>query len=179
MTLFTIGHGTLGEAEFAALLHAAGVTLLVDVRTAPGSRHNPQFGRLQMERWLPSRGVAYRWDQGLGGFRKTRPDSVNTGLRHPAFRGYADYMATPQFAVALRRVLDEAERQPVAVMCSESVWWRCHRRLVSDAATLQGGVDVVHLMHDGSLRAHQLTGGATLRDGVVVYPGGELFDPPA
>lgn len=177
MILFTVGHGTLPGEEFAALLLGAGVSSLVDVRTAPGSRHNPQFGRAEMARWLPSHGVAYRWEQELGGFRKPSPDSLNTGLRHPAFRGYADYMATPQFAAALSRVLADASLQGLAVMCSESVWWRCHRRLIADAATLLHGVDVVHLMHGGSRRPHELTDGATLRDGVVVYPGGGLFDP--
>ena len=176
MRLFSVGHGTLGEAEFAALLHSAGVVSLVDVRTAPGSRHNPQFGRAEMSRWLPAHGVAYRWEQELGGFRKPRADSVNTGLRHPAFRGYADHMATPQFSAALSRVLADAAAAPSAVMCSESVWWRCHRRLVADAAALLHGAEVVHLMHDGSQRAHELTDGATLRDGAVVYPGNELFD---
>lgn len=177
MILFTVGHGTLPEDGFASLLAAAGVSSLVDVRTAPGSRHNPQFARAEMQRWLPERGVAYRWEQELGGFRKPRPDSVNTGLRHPAFRGYADYMATPQFGAALSRVLADAAQAPTAVMCSESVWWRCHRRLVADAAVLVHGARVVHLMHDGTQRAHEPTDGATLRDGVVVYPGGGLFDP--
>lgn len=175
MILFTVGHGTLPAEEFAALLVAAGVVSLVDVRTAPGSRHNPQFGRVEMARWLPSHGVAYRWEQDLGGFRKPLPDSANTGLRHPAFRGYADYMATPPFAAALSRVLDAAAERPTTVMCSESVWWRCHRRLVADAATLVHGVEVVHLMHDGARRPHELTDGATLRQGVVVYPEQGLF----
>jgi uncharacterized protein (DUF488 family) len=131
-----------------------------------------------MEQWLPEAGVAYRWEADLGGFRKPETGSANTGLRHPAFRGYADYMATPRFQAAFARLLEDVKARPTAVMCSESVWWRCHRRLIADAATLQAHLTVAHLMHDGTRRPHQLTDGATLRDGHVVYPGDGLFDLP-
>jgi uncharacterized protein (DUF488 family) len=168
-SLFTIGHGTLDEEAFATLLSDANVELLVDVRTAPGSRHNPQFARERMEVWVPQHGVAYRWERRLGGFRKADPDSDNTGLRHSAFRGYADHMATAEFKNAFAQLMDEAQQRRTAVMCSESVWWRCHRRLIADAATLLADAGVVHLMHDGSRRPHQLTEGAERQNDRVRY----------
>ena len=135
----------------------------------PGSRHNRQFGRESMEKWLPTFDIAYRWEPDLGGFRRASKGSANTGLRHPAFRGYADHMQTPTFRAALDRLLAEAARSPTVIMCSETVWWRCHRRLIADATTLLGGVDVLHLMHDGKARPHVVTAPARLEDGSVVY----------
>jgi uncharacterized protein (DUF488 family) len=171
-TLFTIGHGTLAAERFAALLHDAGVALLVDVRTAPGSRRHPHFARGAMELWVPDSGVAYRWVPELGGFRKPRADSVNLGLRHPSFRGYADHMQSGEFSRALDGVLEEAARRSTAVMCSESLWWRCHRRLIADAAVLTRGVAVLHLLHDGHREEHRPTEGAATVDGRVTYPVG-------
>ena len=172
-TLFTVGHGTLSGDQFAALVASAGIHLVVDVRSAPGSRRHPHFGRLAMEQWLPAAGVAYRWEPDLGGYRRPVEGSPNTALHHPSFRGYADYMATASFAAGLRHVLDEARTRPTAVMCAETLWWRCHRRLVADAAVLLFGAEVRHLGHDGRLSAHQLTEGARLRDvrgvATVVY----------
>jgi uncharacterized protein (DUF488 family) len=168
--LLTVGHGTLDAGRFADLLRAAGVVALVDVRTAPGSRHNAQFGRAAMQEWLPAAGVAYRWEQRLGGFRRADPASPNLALRHPAFRGYADHMRTPEFAAALREVL--AAAAPTAVMCAESVWWRCHRRLIADACTLVHGVEVRHLMHDGAQRPHLPTEGVRREGDLLVYDAG-------
>jgi uncharacterized protein (DUF488 family) len=162
--LLTVGHGTATAEELAALLAGAGVERLVDVRTAPGSRHNPQFRREAMQRWLPAAGVAYRWERELGGWRKPDPASVNHGLRHPAFRGYADYMRTPPFWAALDRLLVEAAAGPTAAMCSETLWWRCHRRLLADAAVLVRGAEVLHLDHRGRLEPHRPTEGVR-RDG--------------
>jgi uncharacterized protein (DUF488 family) len=179
LRLLTVGHGTLPSERFVALLREAGVHSLVDVRTAPGSRHNPQFGRTEMSGWLPAAGIAYRWEKRLGGFRRAAPDSPNTGLRHPAFRGYADHMRTPEFAAALDEVLAEARAQATAVMCSESVWWRCHRRLVADAATLLRGAAVLHLMHDGPPRPHQPTEGVRRDGGLLVYEASQLSLPVA
>jgi uncharacterized protein (DUF488 family) len=173
MRLLTVGHGTLDAPSFAGLLRSAAIDRLVDVRTAPGSRRNPQFARAEMERWLPGDGIAYRWERDLGGFRRTDPGSLNTALRHPAFRGYADHMRTPQFAAALDAVLAEAERSPTAVMCAESLWWRCHRRLIADAATLLRDVEVVHLLHDGRLEPHRATEGVRREGDHLVYDGGE------
>lgn len=171
--LFTVGHGTLSSDELAAVLQGAGIEALIDVRTAPGSRRNPQFARAEMQRWLPAAGVDYRWAQQLGGFRRPRPDSPNTALRHEGFRGYADYMASPAFTDALHEVLDEARRRAVAVMCAESLWWRCHRRLIADAAVLLHQVEVVHLGHDGQTVAHRPTEGARVDGDHLVYDGGQ------
>jgi uncharacterized protein (DUF488 family) len=147
-----------------ALLGGAGVERLVDVRTAPGSRRHPQFRRQAMEGWLAGAGVAYRWEPELGGFRKPGPGSVNHALRHPAFRGYADHMRTSRFWTALDRLLAEAAAVPTAAMCSESLWWRCHRRLLADAAVLVRGAEVLHLDHRGRLEPHRPTEGVR-RDG--------------
>jgi uncharacterized protein (DUF488 family) len=162
--LLTLGHGTASAEELVALLAGAGVERLVDVRTAPGSRRHPQFRRETMAGWLAEAGVAYRWEPELGGFRKPAPDSVNHVLRHPAFRGYADYMRTPPFWVALDRLLAEAAMAPTAAMCSETLWWRCHRRLLSDAAVLVRGAEVLHLDHRGGQEPHRPTEGVR-RDG--------------
>ena len=158
--LLTVGHGTAGRDELARLLRAAGVELVVDVRSAPGSRRFPQFRRAELAEWLPAAGIGYRWEPGLGGFRKPAPGSPNVGLRHPSFRAYADYMATEPFRQALARVIGEASHQVAAIMCAETLWWRCHRRLIADAATILSGTEVRHLGHDGRLSAHQLTPGA-------------------
>ena len=110
-----------------------------------------------MERWLPEAGLRYRWEPALGGFRRPLPDSVNTGLRHPAFRGYADHMASPEFRATLRQLVDEAASARVAVMCSETLWWRCHRRLIADAAVLLCGAEVLHVDGRGLVQSHRLT----------------------
>ena len=158
--LLTVGHGTLPSEELAALLTSAGVHLVVDVRSVPGSRRHPQFGRTQLARWLSAAGIDYRWEKDLGGHRRPVAGSVNTALRHPAFRGYADYMASSSFASGLARLLDDAAARPTAAMCAETLWWRCHRRLIADAAVLLAGAEVCHLGHDGRLSAHRVTEGA-------------------
>jgi uncharacterized protein (DUF488 family) len=124
-----------------------------------------------MERWVPeSSGSPYCWEPALGGFRKIHRDSPNVALRHPSFRAYADYMETNVFALALRELLVRATTSRIAIMCSESVWWRCHRRLISDAAVLLHGVPVQHLMHDGNLRPHIPTAGVrTTAEGTLRY----------
>ena len=168
--LLTIGHGTATESELAGLLLGAGVELVVDVRSVPASRRNPQFSRAQLEVWMPAAGFGYRWEPYLGGFRRRVEDSPNVALRHPSFRAYADYMATAPFRQALTRLLGEASRTVVAIMCAESLWWRCHRRLIADAATLLFGADVLHLGHDGRLQVHRLTDGVRSQpDGGLVY----------
>ncbi len=151
------------------MLTSSEISHLVDVRSVPGSRRNPRFGRRAMEEWLPAYGIPYRWEPDLGGFRRASKSSVNTGLRHPAFRGYADHMQTPTFRTALDRLLAESARSSTVIMCSETLWWRCHRRLIADAATLLAGIDVLHLMHDGKLQPHVVTAPARLDDGSVVY----------
>ncbi|PRW63812.1 DUF488 domain-containing protein [Actinopolyspora mortivallis] len=172
MRLVTVGHGTSTRAGFVALLGEAGVSLVVDVRSAPGSRHNPDFTRSELRNWLPQSGVDYRWDKRLGGFRTSPADSPDTACRHEGFRAYAAHMRTAEFRAAVDELLTPAAEHGVAVMCAESVWWRCHRRMIADYASLVRGVEVVHLMHDGALRAHAPMEGVRLReDGLLVYDG--------
>ena len=174
-TLLTFGHGTASQQQITDLLRDAGIESLVDVRTAPGSRRNPHVGRDELQRWLPEVGIAYRWEKDLGGFRKAAPDSPDVGWTNPSFRGYAGYARTPQFVAAVDRVLAEADDRTTTVMCSESLWWRCHRRIIADFAVLARGVDVRHLMHDGSLAPHRPTESARLTDdGLLVYDAGTL-----
>ena len=171
--LLSVGHGTATAEELVALLAGAGVERLVDVRTAPGSRRHPQFRREAMERWLPEAGIAYRWERDLGGWRRPDPASVNHVLRHPAFRGYADYMRTPPFWAALDRLLAEAAAAPTAAMCSETLWWRCHRRLLADAAVLVRGAEVLHLDHRGRREPHRPTEGVRRDGDLLAYDVGE------
>jgi uncharacterized protein (DUF488 family) len=170
--LLTVGHGTASQPELTALLQGAGVRLLVDVRTAPGSRRHPHVARAALERWLPEAGIAYRWEQDLGGFRAPAPDSPDVAWREPMFRGYAGWMRQPPFRTALERVL--ADGDGTVVMCSESVWWRCHRRLLADAVVLLHEVPVRHLMHDGRTPAHVPAEGARVTPGGIVYDAGAL-----
>ncbi|HET7517031.1 MAG TPA: DUF488 domain-containing protein [Actinomycetes bacterium] len=167
--LLTVGHGTASAEELVALLEGAGVERLVDVRTAPGSRRHPYVRREAMAGWLGGAGVAYHWEPELGGFRRPDPASVNTALRHPAFRGYADHMRTPPFWAALDRLLAEAADGPTVAMCSETLWWRCHRRLLADAAELVRGAEVLHLDHRGRLERHRLTDGVRRDGDLLVY----------
>lgn len=174
MPLITFGHGTASSERIIELLGAAGVSALVDVRTAPGSRRHPHVARAEMERWLPEHGIAYRWEKRLGGFRRPPPDSPDVAWHEPMFRGYAEHMRRPDFLAAIDEVLTEAGPGHLAVMCSESVWWRCHRRLIADFAEMARGVPVRHLMHDGQLAGHRPSPGARLReDGLLVYDGGQ------
>ncbi|OAA24583.1 Protein of unknown function, DUF488 [Frankia sp. EI5c] len=174
--LLTVGHGTLSEDQLAGLLQDAEVTLLVDVRSMPGSRHNPQVARQRMERWLPAAGVAYRWEPRLGGRRAAPPDSPDTALRNRAFAGYAAWMRAPEFTQAVDELLDEARTARTAVMCAETVWWRCHRRMIADFVTLARDAQVLHLRHDGRTDPHHVTSGVRLRDdGLLVYDAGTLF----
>jgi uncharacterized protein (DUF488 family) len=172
--LVTFGHGTADIEKIITLLHGAGVRSLVDVRIAPGSRRNPAVARTELERSLPERGIAYRWDKRLGGFRKAPPGSPDVLWHNDAFRGYAAHMRSETFRAAADELFAEATERPTAVMCSESVWWRCHRRMIADFAVLARGVPVRHLMHDGRLEEHRAGQGARLRDdGLLVYDGGQ------
>lgn len=143
---------------------------LVDVRSFPGSRRLPQFRRASLETSIPAAGIGYEWAPALGGRRRPQPDSPNVALRNPAFRAYADHMASEEFRTALARLVDASREQQLAVMCAESVWWRCHRRLIADAAVLGHGIEVVHLFHDGRRQAHPPLAAARVDErGVVVY----------
>lgn len=173
--LFTFGHGTAAADEIVALLRGASIEALVDIRTAPGSTRHPHVGRAELEQWLPAAGIDYRWERPLGGFRKPVPDSPDRVWRNDSFRGYAGWMRTDDFVAAIDGVLAEAATRPTTVMCSESLWWRCHRRLVADFAVAARGMDVVHLAHDRRLSRHTPTEGVRRRDdGLLVYDAGEV-----
>ena len=172
MTIYTIGHSTRSIDDFIALLRVHEITQLADVRTIPKSRRHPHFAREALERSLPAAGVEYRHFASLGGLRKPRPDSRNTAWRHEGFRGYADYMETPEFASALDELSSWAGRAGTrtAVMCAEAMWWQCHRRLLADAL-LARGLDVRHIMSTAAARPHELTAFARLESAHVSYPG--------
>jgi uncharacterized protein (DUF488 family) len=171
--IFTIGHSTRSLEEFVALLRAARVTVLADIRTIPKSRRNPQFGQDELRRALRSRRIRYVHIPALGGLRRARPDSPNTGWRNASFRGFADYMMTDAFEAGLAELRGLAEQgRTVAVMCAEAVPWRCHRSLVADALTVRG-VRVEHIMGSGAARPHRLTPFARVEGTRLTYPAGE------
>jgi uncharacterized protein (DUF488 family) len=169
--LLTVGHGRLEEAALGSLLRDASVELLVDVRRFPGSRANPAVSRDALASWLPEAGVGYRWEEPLGGRRSLpRGDDEDPWWQVEAFRAYAAYSRTDEFGAAMDRLLEEVSARRVAVMCSESVWWRCHRRIIADVAVVRHGLEVRHLMHDGRLTEHRPADGARVRsDGLVVW----------
>jgi uncharacterized protein (DUF488 family) len=167
--LYTVGHGTLSAEALTTLLVAAGVERLVDVRAYPGSRRHPHFGREAMEGWMAAAGLDYVWLPALWGRRRPVPQSRHVALRNEAFQAYADHMETAGFGAGVEQLLALAEERSTAVMCSESVWWRCHRRLLADHLVLVRGVEVRHLMHDGRVVDHAVTAGAGLAGATVVY----------
>ncbi|MGE5720316.1 MAG: DUF488 family protein [Nocardioidaceae bacterium] len=169
--LLTVGHGRLEETALGSLLRDASVELLVDVRRFPGSRANPAVSRDALARWLPEAGVDYRWEERLGG-RRSRPrgDDEDPWWQVEAFRAYAAHTRTDEFGAAMGVLLEEVSARRAAVMCSESVWWRCHRRIIADVAVVGHGLEVRHLMHDGRLTEHRPADGARVRsDGLVVW----------
>jgi uncharacterized protein (DUF488 family) len=167
-TVWTIGHSTRTLDDFVATLGDASIELVVDVRRLPGSRRYPQFDSAQLERELGERGIAYRWIGALGGRRRPSADSPNVGWRHPAFRAYADYVETEEFAEGLFELLVLAGGLRTAIMCAEVVWWRCHRRLISDVL-VSLGIDVVHLFEPGKSERHRLAPPARVVGGGLSY----------
>ena len=153
-TIRTLGHGTLAAADFTALCRTAGIGTVVDVRRFPGSRRHPHFGSAPMAAWLAEAGIGYRWLPALGGRRQPDPASPNVALRNAQFRAYADHMATEEFHQGCADLVELAGSSPAAVMCAESVWWRCHRGLLADHLVLVEGTRVEHLFHDGRLSEH-------------------------
>jgi uncharacterized protein (DUF488 family) len=148
---------------------ASGVDTVLDIRRCPGSRRHPHFASDQMPQWLAEVDVGYEWLAGLGGRRRVDAASRNVALRNESFRAYADYMVSADFVSAVSELLTTAASCAAAIMCSESLWWRCHRRLVADHLVLVEDVPVVHLFHDGRMAEHRVTPGAR-RDGVrVIY----------
>jgi len=168
MTIFTIGHSTRPIEEFIRILKAHGVERVADIRTVPRSRRNPQFNRDVLPESVSRSGIAYEHIAALGGLRHARPDSVNTGWRNASFRGYADYMATEQFAGGIERLCELARKTPCAIMCAESVPWRCHRSLVADALTARG-IHVMHIMNAGKAVSHSMTPFAHVENGTITY----------
>lgn len=170
IVVYTIGHSTHSLDEFVEMLRAHGVERLVDVRTMPRSRHNPQFNRETFSEALHNRRLSYRHLPALGGLRRPHRDSINTAWRNDSFRGYADYMQTPEFDAALQQLLDLAREKPTAIMCAEAVPWRCHRSLIGDALVAIGHV-VRDIMSTTSAKPHTLSTMAKVRNGKVTYPG--------
>jgi len=154
--LFTVGHSTRPIEEFLALLESHGIRRVVDVRTVPRSRRNPQFGIDVLPQSLAARGIDYLHIPSLGGLRHARRDSLNTGWRNATFRGYADYMQTPAFEQALAELTALARERATAIMCAEAVPWRCHRSLIADALAVRG-TTVKHVMSATSAQPHRLT----------------------
>jgi uncharacterized protein (DUF488 family) len=167
--LYTVGHADHPIDEFVELLRAFGIRVLADVRRAPGSRHAPQFNGDALAASLGARGIRYVHVPELGGWRTTRPDSPNGTWTNRSFRGYADHMATPEFERGMDRLLSATAPGPTACMCAEGLWWRCHRRLLSDALIARGH-GVVHILPDGRHEPHSLTAGAVAAGSHVSYP---------
>jgi uncharacterized protein (DUF488 family) len=169
LPIFTIGHSTHSLAELVRLLRAHAIACLIDVRSAPKSRRMPHFHKEALEQSLPAQEIGYLHLKELGGFRRPARESPNTGWHSGGFQGYADYMLTHQFESALERAQAVAREQRSALMCAEALWWRCHRRLISDALTV-GGWRVRHIDADGRLEEHPLTPFAVIEGQRITYP---------
>ncbi|WP_202213862.1 DUF488 family protein [Methylacidimicrobium sp. AP8] len=167
--VFTLGHGTRSLGEFVLILKAAGIRLVVDIRTIPRSRHNPQFNRERLPAALAAEGIGYEHWAVLGGLRHPKRDSPNGAWRNSSFRAFADYMQTPEFASAVVRLEQTSRRTPLVLLCAETVPWRCHRSLVADALLVRG-VPVVHLLDATHRRPHRITPWARVADRRLTYP---------
>lgn len=168
-TLHTIGHSTRTLEQFLALLKAHDIQRVVDIRTIPKSRHNPQFGQDILSPALQAAGIGYTYLGTLGGLRHTTKDSINTGWENLSFRGYADYMATDAFQEGLQELKSLAEQQRVAIMCAEAVPWRCHRSLVADALIVQNW-EVLDIQSKKTAKLHALTPFLKVENGKIIYP---------
>ena len=167
--VFTLGHSTLPIERFMSVLQIYGIEQLVDIRTIPRSRHNPQFNDTALAKSLTAQHLEYLHFRALGGLRRARKDSPNTGWRNEAFRGYADYMQTGEFRDALEALIQMSGQKRVAIMCAEAVPWRCHRSLVADALIVRG-VPVVEILSESSYRMHTLTPFAHVEGVRITYP---------
>lgn len=168
-TIWTIGHSTRTLDELLQALHAHRIEHLADVRRFPGSRRLPQFSADALEPALDRAGILWRWYPALGGRRRPRPDSLNLGWRNASFRAYADHMASEEFAGGMMELLLAAQGLRTAVMCAEVLWWRCHRRLISDLLVTLGG-EVLHIQDQRTAAPHRLTAPAVVSRGVLGYP---------
>jgi uncharacterized protein (DUF488 family) len=170
--LFTMGHSNLSLDRFLALLAQHSIQALVDIRRFPSSKKFPHFNQNNLVPPLQQAGIEYGWLESLGGRRHQAKNasSPNKGLQNEGFRNYADYMLTEEFQKGIEMLLEIADRKRTAIMCAEAVFWRCHRRLVSDFL-VANDVAVEHIMPTGELRLHKLTEGAVIEEGRVIYPG--------
>lgn len=169
LVIFTVGHSTRSIDELTQLLRDHGIRRVVDVRSIPRSRHNPQFNRLELSRVLRNRRIHYRHMKNLGGLRHARKDSPNAGWRNASFRGFADYMQSPDFEQALSQLIHLAAAEPTAIMCAEAVPWRCHRSLIADALLVRG-IQVFHIYNRTKAAPHALTSFAKVHGSRVIYP---------
>ena len=165
----TIGHSRHTLEEFIRLLRAHGATCAVDVRTVPRSRHNPQFNKDSLPRSLKKAGLGYVHTPGLGGLRHSKHDSLNLGWRNASFRGYADYMQTPEFERSLDELIRLANQERIVLMCAEAVPWRCHRSLIADALLVRG-IRTEDIMSATHRQVHTLTPFAKVRGTAITYP---------
>ena len=168
LTIWTVGHSTRSIDELLSVLAAHRIELVADVRRFPGSRRLPHFATEALEQSLASAGIAYRWFPNLGGRRRPDPASLNLAWRHPAFRAYADHIATEEFAEGLFELLLLAGGLRTAIMCSEILWWRCHRRLIADVLTSLD-IPVEHIRDENVAEPHHLTAPARLVRGRLTY----------
>jgi uncharacterized protein (DUF488 family) len=167
-TIWTIGHSTRAVDAFLELLAGHRLEAVADVRRFPGSRRYPQYAQAALGATLAAHGIAYRWLPALGGRRRPLPDSHNTTWRNASFRGYADYMETPEFARGMDELIDLAGHSRTTLMCAEAVWWRCHRALIADALCVRG-IEVVHILDAGHAATHPYTAAARIVDGRLSY----------
>lgn len=173
MQIRTIGHSTRALEEFIALLNENEIAALADVRQFPGSKRYPHFNSENLSKSLAREGIEYFHFLDLGGRRKVQPDSPNTAWRHPAFRGYADYMMTEAFRDGIARLLALAEKKRTAILCAEAVWWRCHRSMISDFLKAHGH-EVIHILSKGKTEIHPFTSAARMVGGKLTYAAAEI-----
>ncbi len=169
ITVFTIGHSTRTLEDFIGLLKAHSITTVIDVRTMPRSGHNPQFNMETLCESLKGAGIGYVHMVGLGGLRRAAKDSRNTGWRNRSFRGFADYMQTPEFEKALEELINMARSERAAFMCAEAVPWKCHRSLIADALVVRG-INVEHIIGKGPTQRHDITTFAKVDGTGIAYP---------
>ena len=168
--IYTIGHSTHPIDEFVQILHAFEIEQVVDVRTIPKSRHNPQFNEAELREELSKHAIDYVRLEGLGGLRHTTKTSINSAWKNASFRGFADYMQTPEFARAVNELIDLAKEKRIAIMCAEAVPWRCHRSLIGDALLIRR-IKVEDIFNEKASKPHLLTAWAKVDGNKITYPG--------